>query len=167
MLLRALLAFLALPGVVAGAVPFVLSRFDPLRGEGTLFGLVMLGVGLALLLWCVRDFYVVGRGTLAPWDPPRSLVVAVLYLHVLNPMYVAVLCVLLGWVMLTASPMVLVFAGFMWLFFHLMVTTHEEPRAEETFGEEWRRYRAGVRRWLPRVTPYDSGPVDGLSTSAR
>ena len=167
MFFRALLALLALPGMVAGAVPFVLSRFDPFRGDGTLFGLVMQGVGLALLLWCVRDFYVAGRGTLAPWDPPRSLVLVGLYRHVRNPMYVAVLCILLGWVVLTASPMILIFAGFMWLFFHVMVTTHEEPRAEETFGAEWRRYQASVRRWLPRVTPYDSGPMDGFGTPAR
>jgi hypothetical protein len=38
------------------------------------FAAVPLSLGIFLLLWCVREFYVAGRGTLAPWDPPQHLV---------------------------------------------------------------------------------------------
>jgi hypothetical protein len=69
--LRALLAFLALPGLVAFAAPLLLIWPRPLHAAFRASGLAVLPVGVVLLLWCVRDFYVSGRGTLAPWDPPR------------------------------------------------------------------------------------------------
>lgn len=154
MLLRALTAFLALPGMVAGLVPLLLVYSDPYRGGGSPLGLLGVALGLSILLWCVRDFYVAGRGTLAPWDPPRSLVLVGLYRHLRNPMYVGVLCILLGWAVTAGSPFVACFTAFMGLFFHVMVTTHEEPRAEENFGDDWRRYSAEVRRWWPRLKGY-------------
>ena len=72
---RALIAFLALPGVVAILVPALFAS-SALRAGARFHvpGLLPLLVGFALLLWCVRDFYVAGRGTLAPWSPPRNLV---------------------------------------------------------------------------------------------
>src|SRR5215470_1754879 len=97
MFLRALVAFLVLPGTIAFAIP-VLSLWS--NGRLILthpLGLIVLGVGIAALLWCVRDFYVAGKGTLAPWAPPRNLVVVGLYRYSRNPMYVAVSLVLLGW----------------------------------------------------------------------
>ena len=59
-------------------------------------GLLPLAIGIVLLLWCVRDFYVVGRGSLAPWAPPKNLVTIGLYRVTRNPMYVAVLTILCG-----------------------------------------------------------------------
>jgi protein-S-isoprenylcysteine O-methyltransferase Ste14 len=154
MFLRAFLAFLLLPGIAAGVVPFVLSLFDPFKGDGNIFGLVLLGIGLLILLWCVRDFYVSGKGTLAPWDPPRKLVIVGLYRYVRNPMYVGVLFILLGWIIVTASPMVFGFTLILTLAFHIRVVTSEEPRAEMTFGFEWLDYKKNVHRWLPRLKGY-------------
>ena len=85
MFLRALLAFLMVPVVVAGIVPFTLALYDPFKGTGSLAGGLLLAIGLAILLWCVRDFYVSGKGTLAPWDPPKHLVTVGLYRYVRNP----------------------------------------------------------------------------------
>ena len=98
MLWRALLAFLALPGMVAIAVPALFAARQ-LRGGGMFhpLGLLPLGAGLVLLLWCVRDFYVSGKGTLAPWAPPENLVTSGLYRYSRNPMYVAVALMLFGW----------------------------------------------------------------------
>src|SRR5688572_7186361 len=97
MLARAFMAFVALPGVVAGLVPALIAVSEARRDGYWTFGFVPLGLGLVLLIWCVRDFFVSGRGTLAPWDPPKHLVVVGLYRFVRNPMYVAVLMVLAGW----------------------------------------------------------------------
>jgi len=154
MFLRAFLAFLVLPGMAAGVVPLVLFLFDPFKGAGNLFGLVLLGIGLFILLWCVRDFYVSGKGTLAPWDPPRQLVIVGLYRYVRNPMYVGVLFILLGWIIVTASPMVIGFALILSLAFHIRVVTSEEPWAEMIFGSEWLDYKNNVPRWLPRFKGY-------------
>ena len=76
LLLRALAAFLALPGIVAFLVPLLIAApAIRARVPFRLSALVPLLAGVALLLWCVRLFLVQGKGTLAPWDPPRQLVV--------------------------------------------------------------------------------------------
>jgi protein-S-isoprenylcysteine O-methyltransferase Ste14 len=150
MFLRALLAFLACPGVVALAVPALIA----LRGEGSAVvhpaGFVLLGAGLVLLLWCVRDFYVAGKGTLAPWDPPRSLVVIGLYRWSRNPMYVAVTLTLLGWSVAYASRSLLIYTLAVMTAFHLRVVYAEEPWLAKAHGDAWEVYRRQVRRWLGR-----------------
>ena len=149
MFARALFAFLALPGVVAILIPALIAehRVD----EGALFhplGLLPLGVGFVLLLWCVRDFYVAGRGTLAPWSPPRHLVTTGLYRYSRNPMYVAVTSMLCGWALCFASSTLAIYTGFVIGAFHLRVVYGEEPWLARTFGVEWENYRARVPRWL-------------------
>lgn len=96
MLVRALIAFLVLPGVVAFLAPVtwvLLAQPEPRYS----MGFVLIVLGTAMLLWCVRDFYVAGKGTLAPWAPPQHLVVVGLYRYSRNPMYVAVIVILSGW----------------------------------------------------------------------
>ena len=97
---RALLAFLALPGIVAIGAP-ALFAISERRAGGPFhaLGLLPLLAGFALLLWCVRDFYVTGKGTLAPWTPPTNLVTVGMYRYSRNPMYVAVTTMLIGWAM--------------------------------------------------------------------
>ncbi len=150
MFARALLAFLILPGMFAGLLPWVLARADPWRGEAHSVGFVVLGGGLIVLLWCVRDFYVSGKGTLAPWDPPRHLVVVGLYRFARNPMYLGVLLVVGGWALVMSSPLL---AGYLLLLaggFHLRVVRYEEPWLATQFGSEWSAYSAAVPRWLLR-----------------
>lgn len=146
MFIRALIAFLALPGIVAFAVPLLLARFD--FSSFSLFSVPVLLTGVVLLLWCVRDFYISGKGTLAPWSPPQSLVTAGLYRFSRNPMYIAVALVLLGWALGFRSPGLLMYALAVMLAFHLRVVFGEEPWLERRYGEEWRRYRERVPRWL-------------------
>lgn len=151
MLRRALLAFLALPGLVAFAVPLLLA-WPALRDSSfrwiALFPLLM---GAGLLLWCVRQFLVVGKGTLAPWDPPRHLVASGLYGITRNPMYMAVSLILLGWAIGFSSWTLLLYALAVMVAFHLYVVFVEEPYLARTHREEWTRYAARVPRWALRT----------------
>lgn len=147
LLLRALLAFLALPGVVAGLVPWLIAR-----GEGHTLRVgwvaaLLAGAGGGILLWCVREFYVAGRGTLAPWSPPRHLVVSGPYRKSRNPMYVAVLLLLCGWAVGYRSPDLAGYAAVVAIAFHLRVVYGEEPWLARRHGDAWTQYRARVRRW--------------------
>jgi protein-S-isoprenylcysteine O-methyltransferase Ste14 len=144
---RALLAFLVLPGVVAFLVPLLL--FEPgVLAFSNRWGLAPLGIGIVLLIACVREFYVTGRGTLAPWAPPATLVTAGLYKWSRNPMYVAVLLILSGWAIGFQSWPLALYAVVVLVAFHLRVVFHEEPRLARTFGDAWIQYRGRVSRWL-------------------
>lgn len=145
---RALAAFLALPGVVAFALPLGLALSAPRGWPLRPLGLLPVVGGTLLLLWCVREFYRVGRGTLAPWDPPRQLVTSGPFRYSRNPMYTAVAIILTGWAMLFWSRALAIYAGAVVIGFHLRVVLAEEPWAAGRFGVEWQTYRARVPRWL-------------------
>lgn len=147
LLIRATVAFLACPGIVAFVVPLWLVRQDRLASAG-MGGLIPFAVGTVLLLWCVREFYASGRGTLAPWDPPRSLVVRGPYRFSRNPMYVAVLLVLCGWTLMFLSRTVAIYAAAVAVAFHVRVTMFEEPWLARTHPDDWARYQVLVPRWL-------------------
>jgi protein-S-isoprenylcysteine O-methyltransferase Ste14 len=150
MFLRAVLAFLTLPGIVAFAIPLLLLKpadSPPFVTSGAL----LVGVGVFLLLWCVRQFYVEGKGTLAPWSPPQHLVVSGLYRVSRNPMYIAVVLMLIGWAVGFRSRALAIYAVVVMLAFHLRVVFGEEPWLARRHGEEWVRYRASVPRWLGRL----------------
>jgi protein-S-isoprenylcysteine O-methyltransferase Ste14 len=148
MFTRAVLAFLALPGIFAFAVPMAWLWSTAHRHLVHPLGLILLGLGSAGLLWCVRDFYVAGKGTLAPWAPPRRLVVVGLYRYSRNPMYLAVILILAGWASAFASKGLFLYLLCVLAAFHLRVVFGEEPWLARTHGEEWQRYRERVPRWL-------------------
>jgi protein-S-isoprenylcysteine O-methyltransferase Ste14 len=148
LLLRALAAFLALPGLVAFAIPVWIGWSSPHAVQYPALAGLLLCLGALLLLWCVREFYVAGRGTLAPWDPPRHLVVSGPYRFSRNPMYVGVLTILAGWCTLWGSRTLIIYSVSFLIGFHLRVLLFEEPWAAHHFGSEWDAYRARVPRWV-------------------
>lgn len=148
MFLQALLAFLALPGLVAYAGPLLLAHAQSPQPAAHGYGLLLVLAGSSLLLWCVRDFYVAGRGTLAPWAPPRTLVVVGLYRYSRNPMYLAVLTVLAGWALSFHSSAHLIYTAIVATAFQLRVVYGEEPWLAKTHGKAWAEYQARVPRWL-------------------
>ena len=154
MALRALLAFLALPGLAAFALPALIASVDPWRSSAGWQGAPVILAGVTLLLWCVRDFYVAGKGTLAPWDPPRHLVLVGLYRFVRNPMYISVLTLVAGWSLCLASPLLVLYTVILAIGFHIRVVVSEEPWLHSRFGDEWVRYSAHVGRWVPRLRPW-------------
>ena len=146
---RAIVAFLALPGVVAGLLPALIARGSQV-GRYRDASFVPFAIGTFCLIWCVRDFFVRGLGTLAPWDPPRRLVVGGLYRFVRNPMYLSVATVILGWSLYFGSWQLALYLGVVAIVFHLRVIVYEEPRLNRQFGPDWDQYRARVPRWIPR-----------------
>ena len=147
LLARAVIAFLVLPGVVAFLAPLLFLAPND-RTLLNWWGVIPLVVGTVLLLACVRELYLAGRGTLAPWSPPTALVVTGLYRRSRNPMYVAVLLILLGWAIGYKSGSLTVYGLVVLVAFHLRILFHEEPWLARTFGDAWIRYRQQVPRWL-------------------
>ncbi len=148
MLARALIAFVALPGVFAFTVPIALAVASGRTARRLPLAAPLVALGSSLLLWCVREFYVAGRGTLAPWSPPQRLVTSGPYRFSRNPMYLAVVTILAGWWILWDSRTLLIYSVVLACSFHLRILIAEEPWAARTFGAEWAAYRARVPRWL-------------------
>jgi protein-S-isoprenylcysteine O-methyltransferase Ste14 len=113
-------------------------------------GLAAIGIGVVLLGTCIWEFARRGRGTLAPVDPPTTLVVQGLYRYVRNPMYLSVTMIVLGEALLTGSRALLAYWAVWFLAVNLFVIGYEEPTLRRRFGPAYDRYRATVGRWLPR-----------------
>jgi len=114
-------------------------------------------MGLGILLRCAWDFAVVGLGTPAPIDPPKTLVVTGLYRWVRNPMYAGGAAVLFSEALLFGSRIVLEYALFVWAGFFLFVVAFEEPAPGRKFGASYEIYCRAVPRWVPRLTPWSGG----------
>jgi protein-S-isoprenylcysteine O-methyltransferase Ste14 len=106
-------------------------------------------IGVALYLWCVWVFAVVGRGTPAPWDAPRHFVAVGPYRWVRNPIYIAALLVIGGEALLFLSLPLLAYAAVLAVGVHLYVVSYEEPTLSRRFGEEYESYLRTVSRWVP------------------
>ncbi len=157
--LGSIVFFLAVPCIVAGAVPWWISRWEiqaPFLGLGVfrVIGGVLIAAGVTGLAGSFARFTLQGLGTPAPAAPPEKLVVTGPYRYVRNPMYVAVLAVILGQALLCGDWRLIVYGAAVWLAFHGFTAGYEEPHLEKTFGEQYRAFRAGVPRWIPRLTPW-------------
>ena len=142
-----------LPATVIVFIPRWVLAWSGGPGDSPLrpIGLVPIAVGAALLLWCWAGFITEGRGTPAPYDPPRRLVSGALYSWVRNPMYVAITIILVGEAILFWSGALLVLAPVTWLVFHLFVVLYEEPGLRARFGASYEDYPRRVPRWIPRA----------------
>lgn len=148
MFVQALFAFLALPGVIAFAVPVSWLWASSHTHIVQPLGLLPLLIGVFALLWCVRDFYISGKGTLAPWSPPAHLVSIGLYRYSRNPMYIAVTLILLGWALGFGLPGLFIYAASVALSFHIRVVLGEEPWLAKTYGALWEDYSRSIPRWF-------------------
>ncbi len=151
--LKNLLFTVVVPGTVAVLIPYRIG----LR-SGSPVGwwsfrqytaVLPLAAGAAIYFRCVWDFAFTGRGTPAPIDAPKVLVVRGLYQHVRNPIYVGVVLVVLGWAAYFGSFAVLLYAAGLALLFHLFVVFVEEPSLRRRFGDSYERYSRTVHRWVP------------------
>lgn len=145
------------PGTLAVYVPWYLTHWhfaSPLFPSARVLGAALIVAGLPILLDSFARFALQGLGTPAPVMPPERLVVAGFYRYVRNPIYVAVTALIAGQGLLFGSVTVLEYGAIVWAGFFLLVLVHEEPALGEQFADEYKRYRANVRRWLPRITPW-------------
>ncbi len=112
-------------------------------------GLILVVLGLALAIACVLTFAFVGRGTPAPFDPPRALVIAGPYRYVRNPMYIGAGTALFGAALRYDSLALAGYALVFLLITHLFVLLYEEPHLRRVFGQAYEDYLRTVHRWIP------------------
>jgi protein-S-isoprenylcysteine O-methyltransferase Ste14 len=165
LVIRSLLSVLALPTVVAGVLPawLIFSRGahlgfkleTPLNVVLAAVGLMLAAAGLALAAGTMRRFATQGEGTLAPWDPPRKLVVSGVYRHVRNPMISGVLGILAGEGLFFGSTAVLGWFAIFAAANAIYIPLFEEPGLAARFGRDYETYKRHVPRWIPRLTPWD------------
>jgi len=151
------------PGIVAGYVPWLICRWHigaPLLGNHLfrLAGVLMIAAGVPVLLDSFARFALQGLGTPAPIFPTRHLVVSGLFRYVRNPMYVAVVSLILGQGLLCGSISTLEYGGAVWVGFYLFVLIYQEPTLRKSFGLEYEEFCANVPRWIPRLRPW-RGPA--------
>jgi protein-S-isoprenylcysteine O-methyltransferase Ste14 len=159
-------AILLLPGMVLVAIPAVILG---VTGSDTLgiwrsvptskaillaLGGVCVGLGLVLIVATARLFGTVGRGTLAPWDPPQRFVVRGVYRHARNPMMTGALLTLLGEALLSACLPLLCWFAVAGIIYAVYIPLSEEPGLVGRFGEEYLAYKRNVPRWIPRLRPW-------------
>jgi len=131
--------FLSWSGIVAPAT----------TGVPQVAGMILVAVGTAIALWCVFTFVFIGKGTPAPFDPPRKLVVRGPYRFVRNPMYIGAGTTLAGAALYYQSLSIFIYTGLFFLITHLFVVVYEEPTLRRTFGNEYEAYCRRTTRWWP------------------
>ena len=162
--IKTLLWSIFVPGTVTILVPYLLlhSRFNSFRldpGGFRFFGLVPILIGAAIYIWCAGEFTFTGKGTPAPFDPPKELVVKGPYRYVRNPMYVFVGLALSGEAIFFGSPILFLFAAIAVTICHLWILLYEERSLKRRFGEPYERYCLSVSRWIPRL-PHRGGVTE-------
>ncbi len=150
--LKIALFTLVVPGAVAVLVPLLLGGDRTVAG-GAWLGLAvcLFALGVALYVRAVWDFAVLGKGTPAPIDAPKRLVVRGIYRYSRNPLYIAMLTLIAGWAALFGTAVLLAYAAGLFVLYSLFIRFHEEPRLAREFGEEYAAYTQQVGRWLPRL----------------
>jgi protein-S-isoprenylcysteine O-methyltransferase Ste14 len=162
-LLRHILSVLLLPATVAVVIPIWVARRYDVRvkwpdtpGELALViaGVVALVPGLLLFGASLRQFFSAGRGTLAPWDPPRNLVIRGPYRYVRNPMISGVILILLGEALIMRSARHAAWGAMFLAINAVYIPVLEEPFLERRFGSDYLRYASHVGRLIPRLRPW-------------
>lgn len=158
LLLKNIIFTLVVPGTVAVYIPLMIAvpsllpkMYEPIVwNQYHRIALILLSWGTAIYLWCLWDFAITGKGTPAPIDAPKQLIVRGLYRYVRNPMYVGVLLVIIGWSIFFQLRDIAIYAAIVWLVVHLFIILIEEPSLSKKFGESYTSYCKSVGRWLPK-----------------
>ena len=120
-------------------------------GVAQIAGMIVGGIGAVIALWSIFSFAFIGKGTPAPFDPPRRLVIQGPYQFVRNPMYIGAAFAIGGAALFYESWVLLMYVGLFLLITHLFVIWYEEPTLRRMFGQEYEAYCARISRWWPKV----------------
>jgi protein-S-isoprenylcysteine O-methyltransferase Ste14 len=154
-------SILILPFMVLVVIPlliliFTVYRFSwkldfPLILLPTIFGFILIIFGIYLLIITIKLFYGSGKGTLAPWDPPKKLVIIGPYKYIRNPMISAVLLVLLGEAMITGSLVLCIWFVIFLIINIIYIIYFEEPELIKRFGNDYIKYKNAVPMFVPKL----------------
>lgn len=157
--MRTVLQVIVFWGVFLALIPWGIHRIEVAIGLGTAGEAVELGaavfvVGSIIGVWSsvvmVRD----GKGTPLPTDAATAMVVRGPYAFVRNPMAIGGLLQGLGVAAILGSWTIAGYAALGSVLWELCVRPIEESALEERFGAAYDDYRARVRCWFVRLTPY-------------
>ncbi len=144
-----------LPVTVAGLIPLAITLLTgahrDIRLPSALGGALVFAFGLALLLSTTNLFQLQG-GSLAPWNPPRTMVISGPYRYVRNPMMLGVFCLLIGEAIFLQSRWVALWFAMFCTGQYIYIRFEEEPALRRRYGEQYLRYCREVPRWIPRLT---------------
>ena len=154
--LKVMIFALVAPGTVAVLVPYLLltlcaDAHPYSSGSLGYVGVFLIALGAFVYTRCLWDFAVTGRGTPAPIDPPKNLVICGLYRYARNPMYIGSVMVLFGEAILFQTPVLFVYSAAVFVGFYFLVLLYEEPTLRRQFGNSYRQYCRLVPRWIPRM----------------
>jgi protein-S-isoprenylcysteine O-methyltransferase Ste14 len=142
------------PGLIAGLIPWWIVRDKVKNNPIPAFhfthylSILIFTIGIIILVSCIASFAIVGKGTLSPADPTKKLVTSGLYRYSRNPMYVGVVMILTGESLFFQSVDLWWYLLIIFIAFNLFIILFEEPRLRKDFGEEYKKYRRTVRRWI-------------------
>lgn len=153
--LKTIFFLIVAPGITLFFIPFKIIT-SPINIEFEMSAIRFMaplfwGIGTCISLWCVWDFFSKGKGTPAPIDPPKNLVIVGPYKYIRNPMYVGILLILLGHISWFESFSLIVYFFTLSVLFHSFVIFYEEPRLTKVFGKSYKSYIQQVPRWFPRI----------------
>lgn len=149
--LKTALFTVVMPGTFAVLLPILITADRTAVGGAALgLALFLFAFGTVVYLRSAWDFAVFGSGTPAPTDAPKRLVTRGFYRYTRNPMYVAVLTVVVGWAVFFGAVMLVAYAALLFVIFSLFIRLYEEPRLAREFGGDYATYVSQVSRWLPR-----------------
>ena len=126
----------------------VLSEYDlPTLARYWIGGLIAVAAVLILVVWPARQFQQSGQDP-KPWTPTPEMVVHGPYKFTRNPMYLGMLLFCIGFAIILSDLWILILTPVCgWLIYYFSIR-HEEAYLEEKFGDAYRAYKAGVRRWI-------------------
>ena len=155
-------SILALPTMVLLVIPYILLNYIPsflwqpiwvVHIEfDKILSFFLLLVGFSIFLQSIILFVKIGKGTLAPWDPTKKLVVKSLYRYVRNPMILGVLIILLAETLYFRSLNIFLWTFLFFLINHFYFILKEEPDLMKRFGDEYLEYKMNVPRWIPKIS---------------
>jgi protein-S-isoprenylcysteine O-methyltransferase Ste14 len=154
--LRSLLFTVLIPGSATVWIPWLILAhrisLGPVPLSLRFLGGLLIAGGAVLYFACLWDFTFAGRGTPAVWDPPVVFVSKGPYRFVRNPMYLAIVSILLGEALFFRSMLLTWMAFGFAVGFHLFVVFYEERALTQRFGASYEHYCSQVSRWLPRLS---------------